>query len=111
MIEVGEGWPRQPVLYEINTWVWLDELSRAAGRRLSLATVPGEEIERLAGLGNRGGRGDTTEGCEGEGGPKRLHVRKVRCRSRASDGPRNFPEKPVFRAAREILPRRALSMR
>ena len=26
------GWPDQPVIYEINTAVWLDALSRAAGR-------------------------------------------------------------------------------
>jgi hypothetical protein len=33
------GWPAQPVIYEVNTAVWLDELSRAAGRRLTLADV------------------------------------------------------------------------
>ena len=34
------GWPEQPVIYEINTAVWLDELSRSAGRRVTLADVP-----------------------------------------------------------------------
>jgi hypothetical protein len=34
------GWPDQPVIYEINTAIWLDELSRAAGRRVTLADVP-----------------------------------------------------------------------
>jgi mannosylglycerate hydrolase MGH1-like protein len=34
------GWPEQPVIYEVNTAVWLDELSRTAGRRLTLAEVP-----------------------------------------------------------------------
>ena len=34
------GWPGQPVIYEINTAVWLDELSRAAGRQVTLADVP-----------------------------------------------------------------------
>jgi hypothetical protein len=34
------GWPAQPVIYEIDTAVWLDELSRATGRRLTLADVP-----------------------------------------------------------------------
>ncbi len=24
-------WPRHPLIYEINTWVWLNELSRRAG--------------------------------------------------------------------------------
>ena len=33
------GWPGQPVIYEINTAVWLDELSRAAGRPVTLAGV------------------------------------------------------------------------
>ncbi len=32
-------WPGQPVIYEINTAVWLTELSEAAGRRLTLADV------------------------------------------------------------------------
>ena len=27
------GWPARPVIYEINTAIWLSELSRAAGRR------------------------------------------------------------------------------
>jgi hypothetical protein len=35
------GWPAQPVIYEINTAIWLDELSRAAGRPVTLADVPG----------------------------------------------------------------------
>ena len=34
------GWPVQPVIYEINTAVWLDQLSRAAGQRITLADVP-----------------------------------------------------------------------
>ncbi len=36
----ASGWPVQPVIYEINTAVWLDSVSRAAGRRLTLADVP-----------------------------------------------------------------------
>jgi hypothetical protein len=36
----ANGWPVRPVIYEINTAVWLDSLSRAAGRRLTLADVP-----------------------------------------------------------------------
>jgi hypothetical protein len=37
------GWPAQPVIYEVNTAVWLTELSRASGRRASLADVtPGD---------------------------------------------------------------------
>jgi hypothetical protein len=41
-------WRKYPTVYEINTWVWLDELSRARGQRLTLADVPQEELERLA---------------------------------------------------------------
>ncbi|MEZ4768222.1 MAG: alpha-amylase family glycosyl hydrolase [Caldilineales bacterium] len=44
-------WPNNPVLYEINTWVWLDDLSRRAGERITLATVPEAELDRLAGYG------------------------------------------------------------
>ena len=25
-------WPKHPVIYEINTWVWLSELERKHGR-------------------------------------------------------------------------------
>jgi hypothetical protein len=32
-------WPDQPVIYEINTAVWLNELARAAGRPVTLADV------------------------------------------------------------------------
>jgi hypothetical protein len=41
-------WPKHPVLYEINTWVWLGELGRRHGRPLTLATVPLEEWDRIA---------------------------------------------------------------
>jgi len=34
------GWPQQPVIYEVNTAVWLGELSRAAGQPVTLAGVP-----------------------------------------------------------------------
>jgi len=40
-----------PHLYEINTWVWLEELSAKHGRCLSLQDVPGEEWDHLADLG------------------------------------------------------------
>ena len=26
------AWPKYPMIYEINTWVWLRELSRKYGR-------------------------------------------------------------------------------
>jgi glycosidase len=40
-----------PHLYEINTWVWLDDLSRGAGKPLTLGTVPDAEWDRLAACG------------------------------------------------------------
>ena len=45
------GWPRYPVIYEINTWVWIDELSRKHGRAVDLATVPHEEWDAIAAHG------------------------------------------------------------
>jgi glycosidase len=40
-----------PVIYEINTWVWLDDLSRQYGRPVTLAAVPEEVWEEIASLG------------------------------------------------------------
>ena len=34
------SWPEQPVVYEVNTAVWLGELSRTAGRMITLGDVP-----------------------------------------------------------------------
>jgi glycosidase len=45
------SWSKQPVIYEINTWVWLEELSRAEGKRVTLASVPEEEWDSLADWG------------------------------------------------------------
>jgi glycosidase len=43
--------PAHPVIYEINTWVWLGELSRRYGRTLTLRNVPAGEWDALAELG------------------------------------------------------------
>jgi hypothetical protein len=48
MMRPGGPWPKHPIIYEINTWVWLDELSRRKGRPITLATVPAEEWDALA---------------------------------------------------------------
>jgi hypothetical protein len=40
-----------PHLYEINTWPWLEALSRRRGRRLTLAAVPDEDWDHLQALG------------------------------------------------------------
>ncbi|MBI4605210.1 MAG: alpha-amylase [Planctomycetes bacterium] len=40
-----------PVLYEINTRVWLSDLSRRLGRPVTLADVPEDEVVKMADLG------------------------------------------------------------
>ena len=42
---------KHPFIYEINTWVWLDELSRREGAALDLAGVPQPEWDAIAELG------------------------------------------------------------
>ena len=42
---------RYPALYQINTRVWLTELSRASGRRATLDDIPDAELDHLAALG------------------------------------------------------------
>ena len=45
------GWPAQPAIYEINTAVWLHELSRAAGRRITLAEVAASDWDTVTPAG------------------------------------------------------------
>ena len=45
------GWPGQPVIYEVNTAVWLDSLSRAAGRPLTLAGVAAADWDAITPAG------------------------------------------------------------
>ena len=49
--EKMKTWPRHPVIYEVNTWVWLNDLSRKHQRRLDLATVPEQEWDAIADQG------------------------------------------------------------
>jgi len=42
---------RYPTLYQINTRVWLTELSRALGKRASLDDIPDAELDRLGKMG------------------------------------------------------------
>jgi len=44
-------WIQFPTLYEINTWVWLAELSRTVGRSIDLSCVPMGEWDRIAKYG------------------------------------------------------------
>ena len=41
-------WPKHPVIYQVNTWVWLGELSRKYERPVTLSTVTAEEWDGLA---------------------------------------------------------------
>ena len=43
--------PACPSLYQINTRVWLTELSRVLGRRATLDDIPDAELDRLAAAG------------------------------------------------------------
>ena len=43
--------PAQPALYQINTRVWLTELSRSLGRPATLDDIPDAELDRLAEMG------------------------------------------------------------
>ena len=43
-------WPKHPVIYEINTWVWLQELSQKYKNPITLAKVPLEEWDSIADL-------------------------------------------------------------
>src|SRR5664280_3432769 len=41
-------WPRYPTLYEINTWVWLSDLSQKCGNSVNLSSVPSAEWDAIA---------------------------------------------------------------
>ena len=45
------SWPRCPTVYEINTWVWLGELTRKYGKAVDLGSVPSAEWDALAVFG------------------------------------------------------------
>ncbi|BCS32294.1 hypothetical protein TBR22_A15040 [Luteitalea sp. TBR-22] len=46
-----QSWPRHPVIYEISTWAWLEDLSRSAGQVVDLGTVPSAEWDAIAARG------------------------------------------------------------
>ena len=45
------AWVRFPNIYEINTWIWLSELSRKHGARVDLSSVPAAEWDAIARYG------------------------------------------------------------
>ena len=46
-----DPWPQRPILYEIDTWVWLHDLSQRYGHPITLGTVPDEQWAAIAALG------------------------------------------------------------
>ncbi len=46
-----KSWPKYPVIYEISTWAWLDDLSRTSGTVVDLGTVPPGEWDAIAARG------------------------------------------------------------
>ncbi len=44
-------WPKNPVIYEINTWIWLYELSKRYKQKITLDNVPVQEWNKLKKLG------------------------------------------------------------
>ncbi len=42
--------PPNPAIYEINTWVWLHDLSEQAGERVTLANVPAAVWDAIGAL-------------------------------------------------------------
>jgi Alpha amylase, catalytic domain len=44
-------WPLYPALYQINTWVWLSELSQKRGKNIDLSSVPSAEWDAIAAYG------------------------------------------------------------
>ena len=44
-------WPGYPLIYQINTRVWLTELSRKLGRAATLDDIPDAELDRLVQMG------------------------------------------------------------
>jgi hypothetical protein len=48
---MNQAWPARPIIYEINTWVWLNDLSRQYERVITLGTVPAEQWDAITALG------------------------------------------------------------
>ena len=44
------AWPKNPIIYEINAWVWLNELTRKHKKSITLGNVPAKEWDAIASL-------------------------------------------------------------
>ncbi len=47
----SKAWPRYPTIYEINTWVWLSDLSQKYGTFVELDSVPSAEWDAIGDFG------------------------------------------------------------
>lgn len=45
---MAEAWVKNPLIYEINTWVWLDSLSRQHNQSFTLGSIPASVYDSLA---------------------------------------------------------------
>ena len=45
------AWPRYPSIYELNTWVWLTEMSQKHGTTIDLSNVPSADWDAIAAFG------------------------------------------------------------
>lgn len=45
------SWPLSPIIYEVNTWAWLHQLSRRYKRPISLRDIPAGEWDALSDAG------------------------------------------------------------
>ncbi|MBO0910659.1 MAG: alpha-amylase [Acidobacteria bacterium] len=45
---LATAWSRYPSVYEVNTWVWLSDLSRKYERHIDLSSVPATEWDAIA---------------------------------------------------------------
>lgn len=41
-------WPKKPFVYELNTWLWLDSLSRIHNRPITLENIPDSVLDELS---------------------------------------------------------------
>jgi len=48
------AWTPYPTLYEINTWVWLNELTKKYGKNIDLSSVPSAEWDAISAYGFEG---------------------------------------------------------
>jgi hypothetical protein len=51
VLQAVSVWPQYPSIYEINTWVWISDLTQKYGKNLELSCVPSVEWDAIAAFG------------------------------------------------------------